>query len=106
MNERISDTRMPDLKDDLAALRIEREPERPGARPLGRLGRCSLVLLGAGGFGGWRWVTRERPVEVEVGDGLRAGGRHAGRGAERLGLRHGAAPRHGVVQDHRQGRSR
>jgi len=56
---------MTDLKHDLAALRIEREPERPGA---GRwiLWIGLLILLSGGGFAGWRWFTRERPIEVQV----------------------------------------
>jgi RND family efflux transporter MFP subunit len=56
---------MTDLKHDLAALRIAREPERPGA---GRwiLWIGLLVLLSVGGFAGWRWFTRERPIEVQV----------------------------------------
>jgi HlyD family secretion protein len=54
-----------DLKQDLAALHIEREPDRPGA------GRwipwiLLLVLVAGGGVGTWKWVTRERPVLVQV----------------------------------------
>src|SRR4051812_3282637 len=54
-----------DLKNDLAALRIEREPERPG---LGRwiLWTGMLILVAALGFAAYRWFTRERPVEVQV----------------------------------------
>src|SRR5437762_13193723 len=54
-----------DLKNDLAALRIEREPERPG---LGRwiLWTGLLILVAALGFAAYRWFTRERPVEVQV----------------------------------------
>jgi len=54
-----------DLKQDLAALRIEREPERPGA---GRwIGWAVVLLLIAGaGAGAWTWATRERPIDVEV----------------------------------------
>lgn len=54
-----------DLKDDLAALKIEREPERSG---LGRaVGWLVLVLVLAGGAGGvWVWATRERPLDVQV----------------------------------------
>jgi RND family efflux transporter MFP subunit len=54
-----------DLKQDLAALRIEREPERPGA---GRwIGWAIVLLILAGaGAGGWTWATRERPIEVDV----------------------------------------
>jgi RND family efflux transporter MFP subunit len=56
---------MAELKDDLAALRIEREPDRPGGR--GWIAWVLLVLLvGAAGGGAWYWFTRERPIEVEV----------------------------------------
>src|SRR5258706_16199889 len=57
---------MTDLQRDLAGLRIEREPERSGGagRWLAWIGL--LILLSAGGFGGWRWFPRERPVEVQV----------------------------------------
>jgi RND family efflux transporter MFP subunit len=53
------------LKSDLDALRIEREPERHG---LGRwiIWTGLIVVLAALGFGGWRWITRERPIEVQV----------------------------------------
>jgi RND family efflux transporter MFP subunit len=56
---------MTTLKDDLAALRIERDPPRPGRRlPIAWI---VTVLLAAGaGVGGWWWITRERPVEVET----------------------------------------
>jgi RND family efflux transporter MFP subunit len=53
------------LKDDLAGLRIEREPEGRGAgRLVGWL--VILALLAAGGYYGWRWYSAERPLEVEV----------------------------------------
>jgi RND family efflux transporter MFP subunit len=54
-----------DLKSDLDALRIEREPER---RPLGRwiIWTGLIIVLAALGFGGWRWITRERPIEVQA----------------------------------------
>jgi RND family efflux transporter MFP subunit len=56
---------MPDLKDDLAALRIEREPIRTGSRRwVGWV--IVLVVLAAIGAGAWRYFTRERPVEVTV----------------------------------------
>jgi RND family efflux transporter MFP subunit len=55
---------MPDRKDDLAALRIEREPERPARRSAVWL--VVLVVIAVGGFGAWRWATRERPIEVET----------------------------------------
>jgi len=54
-----------DLKRDLDALRIEREPERPGlSRWITRAGL--IVILGALSLGAWRWVIRERPIEVQV----------------------------------------
>jgi len=54
-----------DLKSDLDALRIEREPERRG---LGRwiIWTGLIIVIAALGFGGWRWVTRERPIDVQV----------------------------------------
>jgi RND family efflux transporter MFP subunit len=55
---------MPDLKDDLAALRIEREPDRPRRRWVGWL--VLLVAGGACGVAAWLWIARERPLEVEV----------------------------------------
>lgn len=56
---------MPDLKDELAALRIEREPDR-GGPPRRVAWLVVLLALAAGGFAAWRWVSRHRPVEVEV----------------------------------------
>ena len=54
-----------DLKDDLEALKIQREPERSGVwRALGWL-LLVLLLAGAGG-GVWVWATRERPIDVQV----------------------------------------
>ena len=54
-----------DLKADLAALRIERAPERRGgSRWLKWL--VLLVVLAGAGVGVWRWMTRERPVEVQI----------------------------------------
>src|SRR5207344_2407033 len=56
---------MAELKDDLAALRIEREPDRPGSsRWIGWT--LFLVLLAGAGGAGWKWFTRERPIEVQV----------------------------------------
>ena len=55
---------MSDLKSDLAALRIEREPEPP-SRPWIRW-TVLLALLAAAGFGAWQWFTREQLAEVET----------------------------------------
>jgi RND family efflux transporter MFP subunit len=53
------------LKDDLAALRIERPPDRSGI--VRAIGWVILLLLLAGvAGGGWAWATRERPLEVEI----------------------------------------
>jgi RND family efflux transporter MFP subunit len=57
-------SRMPDLKHDLAALRIEREPERPRRRWVGWA--LALLVCAAVGFGTRQWVTRERPIQVET----------------------------------------
>ncbi len=53
------------LRDDLAALRIERQPERRGR------GRwiawvLLLALVGGGAIAAARWAMAERPVEVET----------------------------------------
>jgi RND family efflux transporter MFP subunit len=53
------------LKDDLAALRLERQPEPTVSRRwIGWL--VLAVLLGAVGGAAWWWFTRERPIEVEI----------------------------------------
>ena len=56
---------MPDLKDELAALRIEREPEHTG---IGRwIGWTVLLLvLVAAVVVGWNYFTAVRPVTVET----------------------------------------
>jgi RND family efflux transporter MFP subunit len=56
---------MSDLQQDLAALRIERSPDRPG---LGRWIRwiVLVVLLAGAGMGVWTWATRAQPIEVQV----------------------------------------
>jgi RND family efflux transporter MFP subunit len=56
---------MSDLKRDLDALRIEREPERSG---LSRwiIWTGAIVVVAALGFGAWRWLTRDRPIEVQL----------------------------------------
>ena len=68
---------MSELTRDLDALRIEREPERTGvARWIVWTGL--LILLAALGLAGWRWATRERPVEVQVATvSVRAAGTQA-----------------------------
>jgi len=56
---------MSELKDDLAALRIERQPEsRSYGRWVGWI--VVIILLAGGGYGAWVFATRERPIEVEV----------------------------------------
>jgi RND family efflux transporter MFP subunit len=56
---------MAELKDELAALRIDREPYRPRGGGWVKW-VVLLVLLAAAGTGAWWWATRERPVEVET----------------------------------------
>jgi len=53
------------LAQDLAALRIDREPDRPA---WGRwLAWIAVLLLIAGGAAGARvWLTRERPMQVQT----------------------------------------
>jgi RND family efflux transporter MFP subunit len=53
-----------DLKSDLAALRIEREPQRTPRRWVKWV--ILLIVLGGAAGAGWRWFTRERPVTVQV----------------------------------------
>ena len=56
---------MPNLENELAALRIEREPER---RRSGRgvVWVVLVILVAAAGFGAWRWFSREQVLEVET----------------------------------------
>jgi RND family efflux transporter MFP subunit len=54
-----------DLKQDLASLRIEREPERPPV-PRWLVWLIVLIILAGGGGGAWVWATRDRPVEVQI----------------------------------------
>ena len=56
---------MSDLKEDLAALRIERAPE-PGNTGKIVMWIIVILLLIGGGYGGFKFFTREHPVEVEV----------------------------------------
>jgi RND family efflux transporter MFP subunit len=56
---------MTELNQDLAALRIERAPERPGVgRWAGWL--VLVILVGVGGYFGWTWFTRDQPIEVQT----------------------------------------
>jgi HlyD family secretion protein len=56
---------MTDLKDDLAALRLDREPDtQPRRRWIG-WAVLAILLMAAGG-GAWWWLSRERPIEVEI----------------------------------------
>src|SRR5687767_13744342 len=55
---------MSGLDNDLAALRIEREPEAPARRRWIWLG--ALLALVAAAVWGWTWVSADRPVQVEV----------------------------------------
>ena len=72
-----------DLKDDLAALRIERAPESTGARWVSWL--AAALLLGAAGAAAWFWVTREKPLVVEAAEvQVRASGGAGGGGASVL----------------------
>ena len=56
---------MTELTDDLAALRIEREPETRSPRRWVKW-VVLLVFLAGGGFAAWTYATAERPLEVEV----------------------------------------
>jgi RND family efflux transporter MFP subunit len=51
-----------DLKDELAALRIERAPETGGSRWVAWV--SALILLGAAGAGVWFWMFREQALVV------------------------------------------
>jgi RND family efflux transporter MFP subunit len=53
-----------DLKDELAALRIERTPDTGGSRWVAWL--AALLLLGATGAGVWFWMFREKALVVQA----------------------------------------
>jgi HlyD family secretion protein len=55
-----------DLKEELAALRIERAPMAPSGGRRWVKWLVITVLLAGVGFAGWSWMNRERPIEVEV----------------------------------------
>src|SRR5687767_12329993 len=56
---------MSDLKTDLAALRLEREPDTHRSRRWVRWVVLGMLLI-AGGGAAWWWLNRERPLQVEV----------------------------------------
>jgi RND family efflux transporter MFP subunit len=72
-----------DLKDELAALRIERTPETGGSRWVAWL--AALILLGGAAAAVWFWMFREKPLVVEAATVQeRATGGAAGGGASVL----------------------
>ncbi len=56
---------MSDLKEDLAALRLEREPDTHTNRRWVRWVLLAVLVPALGG-GAWWWFSRERPIEVET----------------------------------------
>jgi HlyD family secretion protein len=56
---------MSDLKDDLASLRLEREPDSQVSRRWIAWVVLAVLLLGVG-TAGWWWLARERAIEVEI----------------------------------------
>src|SRR5205823_575222 len=56
---------MVDLKDDLAALRIPREPD-PVRRSRRGIWVLLFVLVAAAAVGGWVWASRDRALPVEL----------------------------------------
>ncbi len=56
---------MSDLDNDLAALRIDREPETEGRRGWIVWAVLAVVLVGAV-VAGWTWFNRPRPIQVQV----------------------------------------
>ena len=57
---------MTELKDDLAALRIDRGPTQARGVPRWVGWLVALAVLAAAGWYGWKWITRERPLEVQA----------------------------------------
>jgi RND family efflux transporter MFP subunit len=55
---------VPDLHDDLPALRIERAPGRRTGRRVGWL--LLLIMASGGGLAAWRWAARAQLLEVET----------------------------------------
>jgi RND family efflux transporter MFP subunit len=56
---------MAELKDDLASLRLEREPDSHVSRRW-IVWLVIVILIAAVGTGVWWWMARERPLEVET----------------------------------------
>lgn len=56
---------MTELKDDLAALRIERAPIHESNYGWVKY-LVVIAVLGGAGYAGWTWFNRERPIEVQV----------------------------------------
>jgi HlyD family secretion protein len=56
---------MPDLKNDLNALRLERGPAR-SPRRRGVVWVVVVVLILGGAVASWAWFARDRPVEVQT----------------------------------------
>ena len=63
---------MADLKDDLAALRIERAPTAGGSRWVAWV--AVFILVGAAAASVWFWVFREKPLEVQAAAVVERGG--------------------------------
>ena len=95
---------MATLKDDLASLRIDAHA-RAGEQRSRSWIYIVLVLLLFGGAGGWFWSQRMQatPVKTAAVSVRAPGPAVGGRGAQRLRLRHRAAPRDRLVEGHRQG---
>jgi HlyD family secretion protein len=68
---------MADLREDLAALKIDRTgDDRPSRRWV--VWTALLILLAVAAFGAWVWATRERPLEVQTASvTMRAAGNQA-----------------------------
>ena len=92
--------------------RRDRRPVRPPHRAraalrdgptLGEVGGPAARPGRAPAWAAWSWLHARTADRGRGGRGDRARGRHAGVGAERVGLCHRAAAGHGVVEGHRQG---
>jgi RND family efflux transporter MFP subunit len=68
-----------DLKDELAALRIERAPETSGSPWVVWL--AALILIGAAAAAGWFWMFREKALVVDAVAAQERPTGGAGRGA-------------------------